>query len=57
MKDYRHIEGFDYSHFSRSRLNEGLYGVNISYICCAALTISNASPLSGRQFKKLRQLL
>ena len=57
VKDYRHIEGFDYNHFSGPRLNEVLHDVNISYICCAAVTVSHYSPLSGREFKKLRRQL
>ena len=56
LKDYRHVEGFDYSHF-HVLLNEVLHDVNISYICCATVTISHDSPLSGREFKKLRQQL
>ena len=56
MQDYRHIEGFDYSHFSRPRINESLHDVNISDICCAAATVSNDSPLSVREFKKRQQL-
>ena len=56
MKDYRQIEGFDYSHFSGPRLNEVLHDVNISYICCAVVTVSHYSTVSGREFKKLGQL-
>jgi len=44
----------DYSHFSRPRLNEVLHDVNISYICCAAVTISHDSPLSVRQLQRKR---
>ena len=44
----------DYSHFSRPRLNEVLHDVNISYICCAAVTISQDSPLSVRQLQRKR---
>ena len=57
VKDYLHIEGFDYSHFSRPRLDEVLPDVNISWICCAAVTISHNSPLNGREFNKLRRQL
>ena len=28
--------------------------MNISYICCAAVTVSHHSPLNGREFNKLR---
>ena len=55
VKDYRHIKGFDYSHFSGPRLNEVLHDVNISYVCCAAVTVSHDSTVSGREFKKLGQ--